>query len=410
MKILQISHRLPFPLIDGGKKGIYGFTSGFHQHPAVKWNGLISIAPDDERNVDLTTLQNSTDMLSVHYKHTKNRIMDLARNSLLSKLPYTMEKYIFADVLKTILDTIRQQRVDLVHFDHLHTAYYAMKVRESFPDVKIVLREHNVESTILERLAQTSKNPANRAVYALQAKRLQTYEADHLARFDLVLPITDVDTSRVCSLTPTAQVLTLPAGSDVPERQLRQVKSDKDVLTVLHIAAMDWIPNQDGLRWFLREVLPLLEKAVALPFKLHVVGKNMPKEFLDFRHPLVVVHGFVDDLTPLLKEADLAVVPLHVGGGMRVKILDYMANGIPVVSTSVGAEGITGGDTPFILIGDGVEGFASATANLLSNPTLREQLRNRAFDEAKSRYTWAAIVDRLVAIYADLIKGNAVAA
>jgi glycosyltransferase involved in cell wall biosynthesis len=162
---------------------------------------------------------------------------------------------------------------------------------------------------------------------------------------------------------------------------------------------MDWLPNQGGLRWLRDEVLPLLNDC-GLDYHLDVIGKNMPAEFTAMNGPRVKVHGFVEDLTPLMSAAHMAVVPLKVGSGMRVKILDYWSMGIPVVATRVAAEGLDGGDLPVVALADDSIDFVRAIQRLAANPAERRALRTAAFTKVSSAYGWPGLVDKLVQRYA----------
>jgi glycosyltransferase involved in cell wall biosynthesis len=165
---------------------------------------------------------------------------------------------------------------------------------------------------------------------------------------------------------------------------------------------MDWLPNQGGLRWLRDEVLPLLDDA-GLDYHLDVIGKNMLAEFSAMSGPRVKVHGFVEDLTPLMSAAHIAVVPLKVGSGMRVKLLDYWAMGVPVVATRVAAEGLDGGDVPVVALADDACSFALAIQRLAANAAERRALRTAAFAKVSSAYGWPGLVDELVNRYAQML-------
>ena len=197
-------------------------------------------------------------------------------------------------------------------------------------------------------------------------------------------------------------MIVVPAGVDVPRDLPVAPSANSGPVRLVHIAAMDWLPNQTGLRWFMEGVLPQLDEA-GLDYHLDVVGKNMPESFKRYNSQRVTVHGFVEDLEPITSAAHIAVVPLKVGGGMRVKILDYWAKGIPVVSTSVGAEGLTQGDEETVALADDERTFAQTLIALAQAPIAREKLRTAAFRKVSAHFGWPAIVDGLVNRYRDLL-------
>jgi glycosyltransferase involved in cell wall biosynthesis len=403
---VQVSHRLPYPLVDGGKKGIFGFTRGFSQHPQVQSLSLFSLAPLPEREIDLTRLHSLVDHLHVAYKDARNRVGPLLWAQLTSPLPYNMRKYMHGDFLEALVKHLSANPVDVVHFDALHTAHYAAALRERFPRLPMVLREHNVESTIIGRMSLEDPSALKRAIFASQARRLENYEGRMLRHFDRVLAITEVDAGRLRAMWPAVPVSVVPAGTDLPESlPVRVGDATAEPIRLLHIAAMDWLPNQQGLDWFLAEVLPLLDR-MGRPFVVDVIGKGTPERFLRGGDPRVKVHGFVDDLAPFLRRGCLAVVPLHVGGGMRVKILDYMAQGVPVVATPVGAEGISDGSDGVVRVAAGPAEFARAVTDLVADPMAAERQRQAAFEFVRGRYGWDRVVDGVVRDYASLVGGT----
>jgi polysaccharide biosynthesis protein PslH len=271
-------------------------------------------------------------------------------------------------------------------------------VRRLAPDALRILRCHNAEHVILERLAKTEKNPLKGALLGIQARRLKRYEAAALDNFDLILAITDVDAERFRAMNPRSdeRMIVIPAGADIPSELPHVPRKGAGPLRIVHIAAMDWLPNQAGLRWLMSQVLPQLD-AAGLDYHLDAVGKNMPDEFLRTKNPRVTVHGFVEDLRPITSGAHLAVVPLHVGGGMRVKILDYWSMGIPVVATRVGAEGLTeNGEARAIELADEPGDFAAAIRRLAGDEAARDRLRRTGFSKVAASYGWPALIDQVI--------------
>ena len=398
MKLLQVTHRLPYPLIDGGKKGIFGFSRGYSKLLGRDNFAIFCLAPQQEARYDVSELRALAAHCRIDYRNFDNTIAGLLKNTLFRPgLPYNMQKYMLPDALAELLKLIEQFQPDVLQFEHLHTAYYARAVRKQFPHIVLGLREHNVESTILARLAEQETNPVKKKLFRIQADRLHRYETEALPVFDLVLPITDVDAGRIESMSPGTRQLLVPAGADIPDTL--PAGGNCAAPSIVHVAAMDWIPNQDGLNWFIQHVMPRLRND-GLGVTLNIAGKNMPERFNAVAASDIRVHGFLPDLQPLLDDACLDIVPLFVGGGMRVKILDYMAQGIPVVSTHVGAEGISDGHDGALLIADSAEDFAVQIRALLRQPGLRDTLRQTAYRLCTENYSWDAICSRVLDAYA----------
>lgn len=315
-----------------------------------------------------------------------------------------MEKYRRASFGRKVSSAIAEVKPDVVHFDGLHTAAYASQVARSAPNALRVLRCHNAEYMILQRFAESESNPVKRAFIALQARRVKTYEAQMLDEFDLILAITENDAARFKAINPrsAARMIVVPAGTNLPTALPPAPQQAGSTIHLIHIAAMDWLPNQGGLRWLRDEVLPLLD-AMGLDYHLDVIGKNMPEEFKAMSGPRVTVHGFVQDLQALTSAAHIALVPLKVGSGMRVKILDYWAMGIPVVATPVAAEGLARDASPIVALAEDPESFSRAVARLAKNPEERQALRTAAFTRVSSDYGWPGLVDGLVRRYSEMM-------
>jgi glycosyltransferase involved in cell wall biosynthesis len=403
MKLLQLTHRLPWPPVDGGKKGTLGFVDGYRRHPLITGHTLLCMCPQEEADWAAEWQPEGVD-LQVELMDARNRVPQVLANTLFSALPFNMAKYRRPGFARRVERALAERRPDVVHFDSLHTAGYAASVGRLAPQALRVLRCHNAEHVILERLAVSTAQPLKRALIGLQARRLKAYEAQMLDAFDLILAITEADAARFAAINPRSveRTIVVPAGVDLPAALPSAPGAGVGPLRLLHIAAMDWLPNQAGLRWLVDEVLPLLD-AAGFDYHLDVIGKNMPDEFQRYSGPRVTVQGFVRDLGPCLERAELALVPLKVGGGMRVKILDFWAAGIPVVSTRVGAEGLSDGLPAAVELADEPQDFAQAIMRLGRSAPLRAALRESAFRKVAA-YGWPALVDGLVQRYAAMAR------
>ena len=397
MKILQLCHRLPWPPIDGGKKGVLGFVDGYRRDTRIEAYRLLCMCPREE--VAWGEQWRSRDGVPLEFDgfNTENSALVILLSTLCSREPFNVWKYKRARFRDMLRRTLHEFAPDIVHFDAIHTAAYFDIVRERAPQALCVLRAHNAEHVILDRLHAAQPAGLRRLLLGVHAARMRRYEARYLSRFDLVLPITDEDAQRFERLDPgvVGSMMTLPAGVDVPEAQPQTVASAGPIRLV-HVAAMDWLPNVQGLQWLLDEVVPLLD-ARGVDYHIDVIGKGTQRALQALASPNVTVHGFVEDLEPLLGRATLAVVPLQVGGGMRVKILDYWARGIPIVSTSVGAEGLASPADQTLLIADTAVQFADAIERLGHDEALRARTAAAGFAEVRRSFEWSAIVGRLIA-------------
>jgi polysaccharide biosynthesis protein PslH len=402
MNLLQIAHRLPWPAVDGGNKGVLGFVESYSAHPAVCHHSLVCLCRLEDAHWVGEWRPQGVD-LAVQLVDARNSIPRFMANTLFSRRPFNMEKYRLRSFARRIRAAISASKPDVVHFDGLHTACYAPLVAKLAPTALRVLRCHNAEYVILERLAESEPSALKRGLIALQSRRVKRYEAEMLDHFDLILAITETDAARFRAINPRCaeRIMIVPAGANLPAALPPAPEQHGNRVRLVHIAAMDWLPNQEGLCWLRDSVLPLLD-AAGLDYHLDIIGKGMTAEFLAMNGPRVTVHGFVADLSPFVRAAHLAVVPLKVGSGMRIKILDYWAAGIPVVATDVAAEGLETQGAPVVALANDPASFARAIERLAASPAERSALRTQAFAKVSAGYGWPGLVDKLVRRYLDM--------
>jgi len=319
-----------------------------------------------------------------------------------------MEKYIHKDVMNFILSYICKNKIDIIHVDHLHMAFYAKEIRKRYPNIPIAIREHNVEYVILERFYKSLKEPISRLLIKKQYTRLKKYETKILTEFNKILAITEVDKNRLIkensSLTNKIEVI--PVGVDINKFKFYDNPFDRRKNLIVSISSMDWIPNQQGLIWFIEKVMPYIVNSIPNA-KLYIIGKGMPNWFKKYEdRKNVFILGFIDDegLEKILQVAKVAITPLFVGGGMRVKILNYLAWGLPTVSTSIGVEGIEVTNGTEILIADDESLFAKGVISLLKEENLWNKLRKKGRKKIEDTYSWNKIVKRTLSIYESLLK------
>lgn len=391
VKILQLVPRLPFPPSDGGKIGILGIVRGY-----VRAGHQVRLLGFDSDHSAAAFERGLAPMLSGHYVERMPAWKPFAAGlgSLATRRPFLREKYWSRSMKHAVFQNCAEWRPDFVHIDHSHMAAYGLAIKERWPDLRVYLRAHNVDFVIWERLHATARNVISRAFYADQARIVRAYERRLFADLDGVVPLTDVDAERVLAEAPSAHTYTMPAGCELQERvPIRDRIADDPRLCF--VGLLDWIANRDGIVWFLEEVWPGIRRRWPRA-ELDVVGRSSTPIRQLTGTPGVTYHGFVERLEPVLARADAAVVPLRIGGGMRIKILDFLSRGIPTISTTVGAEGIPvrwrGQDV--LKTADAPAEFVSVLDELCAVDGLRETLAGRGRDFIVAEYDWAVLMDR----------------
>jgi glycosyltransferase involved in cell wall biosynthesis len=262
---------------------------------------------------------------------------------------------------------------------------------------------------LVERIAANEPNPLRRRIAQREARALARYEAAMGRVYDAMLTVTQEDQARLLGLYPPGEraimqkkLATVPICVD-PDQTPVVPHQPASHPTILHLGTMFWPPNISGVLWFAKEVLPLIWQQAPVA-RFVIVGKNPPPEVVALSaDPRIAVTGYVADPTPFLAAADVFIVPLHAGGGMRVKILDAWLWGLPVVSTAIGAEGIALLDGENILIATDAASFAEATLRTLRDPSLNHKLRTAGRAWVSATYGWRSVYQAVDAVYARLL-------
>ncbi len=396
MRILFVAPKIPWPATDGGRIAIYELVRHLTErgHQAA-FLGFGAPRAADELRAHAGLLWAK----AIPHDTATNPVSAFA--NLFSPLPYTASKYKSAAMADAIRSAFQEELFDLVQLENTHMAHYLGLVQKH--NRPAVLRLQNVESLLAGRYAQTIAPPF-RWYVALQARRMYRFEARACEQASLCLAITEEDAERVRRMAPDAQVAVSPAGVDL-ERFYPQPMSEEPG-TVVSVAALNWPPNVDSMRWFRAEIWPRILKEEPTARWL-VVGKDPPSDILRWPEEdhSITVTGFVDDVRPYLFRGSVVIVPLRSGGGMRLKILEAMASGKAVVSTPLGAEGIPARNGEEIVLASPDRTFATEVIRLLREGAERKRI-GKAARTWVERYGWNRIAEALEREYAALLEAR----
>ena len=257
-----------------------------------------------------------------------------------------------------------------------------------------LIMSHNIEFLQWKRLCRATRNPFVSVLAWLQWHKMARYEAAHFRTVRSLVVVSDTDRSLALSLAPGVDTCIVPNGVDL--EYFRPSDVVPEAKRMVFSASMDAFSNEDGACFFVDEILPLVQAAEP-DASFVIVGRCPGKRTLALRRRQgVTVTGSVDDVRPFIAMSGVAVVPLRVGGGTRLKILEAMAMGIPVVSTSVGAEGLDVRHETHLLVADAPADFARQVIRCMRDPVLRDRLIRQGLGLVRDRYSWEAIGDGLV--------------
>ncbi|HVZ41264.1 MAG TPA: glycosyltransferase family 4 protein [Candidatus Kapabacteria bacterium] len=377
MKILDITSRLPYPLIDGARICMYQLVQGLYSH-----GHSVHVVALEEEESDPGPLDQFAQLHVVRISNPPKVIGAL--KTLARSEPYTQLKRERKDVYD-LLDRLHAcERFDLVIADQAHVAQYGayMKRRYGLP---YILRCHNVEHEIYRRHTATEKNPFMHWYVGLQADRWARFEQEQMRLADACIAITRRDEDTIRRLAPGVRTLTVPAAVDLqafPYTDPAQRESNSMIM----LGNMGWPPNRNSVLWFTQEILPLVMQrrpdAVC-----YVVGDNPPLEQLPRPSENMRIEGRVESIAPYYGRIAIGLIPLNVGGGMRVKMVEMMASGMPIVSTGQGAEGNEAVPGEHYVRGDTPEEFAAGVIRLMNDSAERERIARAAREFVAATYS-----------------------
>ncbi len=264
-----------------------------------------------------------------------------------------------------------------------------------------VVTHHNIESMLMGRRASVEKQPLARRFLARETRKLEAYERAESARYDVNIVVSDADGVALASLVPGVRRAVVPNGVDVTYFAPAEVAQTP---TLVYTGGLTMFANLDAVMYFVKDIWPRIAARVP-DATFHAVGRHPPQVLKDAAaaDPRIVVPGFVDDIRPLVGRSAVYVVPLRVGGGTRLKVLDAMAMGKAIVSTSIGCEGIDVRPGEHLVVADTPEAFADATVALLADPARRHALGRAARAQAEAKYAWGHVGEQLFDAYAQAI-------
>lgn len=397
MKLLILSTKFPFPPKDGGAIATLNLAKG------------LADAGMDVSMLTFNTTKHYTDpahlpdelrdKITFHTidRDTTIRPLPALFNLLFSRKPYIAERFRDRKFRKKLEGLVASGHFDFVQLEGPYLALYIPDIRQSGA-AKVSLRAHNVEHRIWEKRRQHETGLLRRFYYRLLAKRIKRLEEDTLRKIDLLIPISPGDAA-ILGKGINLPSITIPAGLNLKEYSVTSGGSGEDIC---FIGALDWAPNQEGLAWFIDLVLPhiLNEKPGTL---LHVAGRNAPTGLTSLlAHPALVSHGEVEDAKEYMSGFGILAVPLRTGSGIRIKILEGMAMGMCIVTTTIGAAGIPVKNGTHLFIEDDPVQFAMRIKEMLGNRSRQQAIGREARKMIQENFDTFAIASRLEALYKEM--------
>lgn len=380
MKILQLCNKFIYPPRDGGAIAAFNLTKAFAK---LGCEVTVLAMNTSKHRYELKDIPEEIKVIAeFHAVDVNNQVRILpALWNLLMGRSYNVQRFVSSAFNDKLIELLHQKEFDVVQLEGLYLSPYVETIR-AFSGAKIAMRAHNVEHDIWERIGTHEKNMLKKWYLKTLARQLKKYELWRLNKYDVMVPISEPDERKLKAFGCELPVHTCMASYD--EDILKPDKSKMEFPSVFFLGALDWIPNIEGLNWFLENVWGKIHEQFP-QVKLYIAGRNAAGLNLG-KHGSVEVAGEVENAYDFMNSKGVMIVPLLSGSGMRVKIIEGMAMGKTIVSTSLGAEGIPCKDGQNILIADSADQFAEKISKCLREKMFFSIIGDNAHQFAKQRF------------------------
>ncbi len=402
MNILFLSTENPYPPDHGHHLRTYYVLRHLAAQHKIFFAGFWQSEEELKHKAHLESLCASVDLLPIPGRAQKARYALRLLGNLFSSRPFTAQRYFRREAVARIRQIMQEHRIDLVHFDLMHLAPYL----EFIGDTPSVLVNHNVESLRLERLAQVQKSFAARAYLDLQQGKMRRLEQDMCRRFTQLIAVSETDAEILRETCKVNNIEEIPNGVDADFFQRAGGETEPDSL--VWTGGMGSPYNRDAVDYFLEDIFPKIY--VQRPqIKVTIVGDSPSPTLQQYqaRYPQnIFIAGYVDDVRPYMQRASIFIAPMRCGSGTKVKVINAMAMGKAIVSSSVGAEGIKVESGKDLIIAEAPQEFADQILRLLQDPARLRQLGENARQVVERYYDWRVIYKKMDALYEKVAIGK----
>ena len=362
--ILIISNKAAFPTSDGGAVAIKSLcenlTSKNYQLDIV---AIQKSQEQREKTMPITTKINEKITQIVFREKMNFNILEFIK-SLFTTTSYQASRFYTKEIKYFIQKLIDKKKYKYVIFESIFSAVYLQKLKIS-KSSKLILRAHNVEHKIWQDLAKN--NVMKKMFFLFMSHQIKLMEETIPKHVDYIFTLSGSDEKYFSSIFPE-KIYNIPVTFNTNHAAAKKIKN-----TIVHLGAMDWKPNVEGINWFMHEVLPLIKK-MKHNIQIHIAGKGMPKKYFNYNDETTIVKGKIKNVKNYIMSKEIMFVPLFSGSGIRIKILEGMSFGLPIISTSKGAEGIPYTHLENIIIANTANEFCNAISLLIENKKLAKKI------------------------------------
>ena len=397
MKILQLCNKAPYPANDGSSIAICNLAEGIadcgielHLLPI---NTKKHFKPVDKIPSEFIKKTN----YQAVYKDTNTNAFGACSN-LFSSQSYFVSRFFFKEYEQALIKKLETSSFDVIQLEGVFMASYIPIIRKHSKAL-ITLRAHNIEHQIWERHLPNEKNWIKKAYLTLQNNRLKHFELAAFNSVDAIVTITDEDKKGIQLLAPKQKIHTCLTGVNLST--YKHITSVSKPNTVFHFASMDWLPNVEAVEWLMDKVWQQVLHQIPTA-QLIVAGRGMPDKFKNANLKNITVIETVENSETFYTTYDIMLVPLWSGSGLRIKLVEGLAYGKPIITTSIGAEGIPYTKNKDVLVADTSTGFVNAIVSVLSNAKQKQELQTNARLLAETHFDYKKLASELMLFYKQL--------
>lgn len=400
MRILQLCNKPPLPLLDGGCIAMHNLSMGL-MDARIELK-ILTVATNKHPFIPEAYSEDYLKKTKIESVFINTDVSILgAMSSLLSSNSYNISRFYSKYFQEKLITILEKDQYDIVQLEGLYMTPYIKAIREN-STAQIALRAHNVEHLIWEQLARGTNNWIKKLYLKFLAKKIKSYEIKLINKVDCILPITDVDAHLFKKLGSKTLHSTIPFGINLDDYTWNPLTLNSP-LKLFHLGALNWQPNKEGVEFFVNKIWPNLSM---LPVQFNLAGRNIPASFRANESVNFNVYGEVQNAITFMAAHDIMVVPLKSGSGMRIKIIEAMALGKIVISTTIGAEGINFTNGTNILIADTDNQFINQVKFCIDNPDLAKRIGVNARKLVEQDFSNRKIIEKLVSFYNNILTNT----
>lgn len=400
MKILQLCHKPPLPKVDGGCIAMHNITDGLLKS-GQDVRILVVETPKHPVKVEafpIDYLQN-THFESIFIDTTPH--LKEAVKAVLKRESYQISRFYSKSMVSKLVQILQNESFDIVHLESIYVVPYIPVIRK-YSNAKIVMRMHNIEHQIWERLSNNEKHLLKKFVFGANARQLEKVEKNILKEVDGYMTISQPDYDYFFATASDKAGTVIPFGLDMENYEVEDDYIPSEKPKLFHIGSMNWSPNMEGIEWFLDEVWPdIHQKYPELTFTM--AGHGIPNKLYQRKDPNVLIVGSVPSANEFMLDHDLMMVPLLSGSGIRIKIVEAMALGKVVVTTSVGAQGLDVVNGKHLFIADTPEEFLAVIDKCIATPDICSIIGENARDFISVYHNNDLITEQILDFYRQII-------